>query len=223
MKVSKCILRPACLAFGVFILVSKPFFALAQTPSNTLATDANNLSFEKRAPNKLQASTHQQELFETQQYLEQKISDIEAANGVHHVDVSTHLFILAQIYREQGDKVKARNTFERSLEVHRMNHGLYDASQFAIVEELIATNRLLESWIDVNSNYEYLYWLHRRVYKDDENKLIDILNRVVNWKIEAIERQLLGDRESLAKQARNLANKANKIIRSNNIANEQGE
>lgn len=141
-----------------------------------------------------------------------RIKELELTYGPFHAEISDELLALGKVYTEQQKFELAHDTLNRSLEVHRRNNGLHDAGQFPIVQQLILTNSALSDWKNVNKNYEYLYWLHKRIYDEDSLQMLNMLDALITWKINVINRRLYGDPEVLYTDIRNNVRKHNQIL-----------
>jgi Na+-transporting NADH:ubiquinone oxidoreductase subunit NqrC len=159
------------------------------------------------------ATADDEALNQTLEYLEQNLVELETEHGPYHITITENLINQARIYSERNEHAEARSVIERALEVQRISYGLNGAGQIPIVEQLILVNRILEKWSDLNKNYELLYWLYRRVYGENTPELLPVLGRFIEWKIEAINGGLFGNRKSLLQKALSSAKLANNIIK----------
>lgn len=144
------------------------------------------------------------------QYMD-KISEIEMTYGPHHAAIEENLISLSMIYKEQGDHIKRLEVLNQALHLHRLNYGLESKEQLGIVEQIISTNVDLEDWKALDQSYEYFYWVNRRIYGTDSLDLLPALNRVMEWKLEVIERGLYGHPEIIKHQATDLLRKIRKV------------
>lgn len=154
-------------------------------------------------------------------HFEAQLLELEESYGVFDSKVAENLFSLGQIYQASGEYQLARDTYTRSLEVTRVNHGLYNAIQFPIVKQLILLNRRLGEWSKLDDTYDYLYWLSRRVYGEDSEQLLPVLESLVYWKYEAIMNNLLGNNETLMKEIKSATRVARQILKTHPQAQEQ--
>jgi len=144
------------------------------------------------------------------QYLE-KINEIEMAHGPHDAAIEENLISLSMVYKEQGNHLKRLEVLNHALHLHRLQYGLESKQQLAVVEKIISTNTDLEDWKALDQSYEYFYWVNRRIYGTDSLELLPVLNRVMEWKLDVIERGLFGHPEIIKHQATDLLRKIRKV------------
>lgn len=153
-----------------------------------------------------------EELTQRLEQLQSDLTEREIEHGPYHVSISEKLVQIAAIYFALEDHKQARSSLQRALEVQRISEGLYGAGQITIVQRLLVVNRTLEKWTDVNKNFEFLYWLHQRTYGESAVQLIPFIKPFIEWKIEAINGGLTGNRASLIRDALKAAKLASTII-----------
>lgn len=144
------------------------------------------------------------------QYLNE-ISELEAANGPHHEAIGENLLSLGLIYQSQGQHVERRRVLEQALHIHRLNYGLDSKEQLPIIEQLISTNEDLQDWLALDLNYEYFYWVNRRVYGNNSSELLPALHRVIEWKLKVVNKKLFGNPDIINNQVATLLRKIRKI------------
>lgn len=115
------------------------------------------------------------------------------------------------VYKEQGDHIKRLEVLNQALQLHRINYGLESKEQLGILEQILSTNIDLEDWKALDQSYEYFYWVNRRIYGTDSLDLLPALNRVMEWKLDVIERGLFGHPEIIKHQATDLLRKIRKV------------
>ena len=114
-----------------------------------------------------------------------EISRLEALEGAYHPQLVDRLGQLGAWYQQQGEMLQAVDTLERALHVSKVNHGLENFSQAAIVEQLIESYSKLRDWKKLAEKLHYLLWLHRRNLENNDDRLLAIMQRVGNWYREA--------------------------------------
>jgi hypothetical protein len=152
----------------------------------------------------------------TNQYLD-KISEIGMTRGPHDAAIAENLISLSKIYKGKGNHIKRLEVLKQALHIHRLNNGLESRGQLLIVEEIISTNNALEDWMALDENYEYLYWVNRRVHGTNSLDLLPTLNRVMEWKLDVLKRGLFGHPTIINHQATDLLRKIRKIRKLNKI------
>jgi hypothetical protein len=145
-----------------------------------------------------------------EQYLDE-IHRLEVRYGPRHEAIGENLINLAKLYDAQGDKLKRRETLKQALQIHRLNYGLDSKDQLPIIEQLIADNLVLEDWQALDRNYDYLYWINRRIYGVDSLELLPVLNRVLEWKQNVVKQDLFGNPDIMNIQVVELLRKIQQI------------
>ena len=113
----------------------------------------------------------------------QAIEDIEIASGPFDLSLTEPLEQLADTLMAQGKYSDALQHYARLLHINRINQGLYNEDQFRLIEKVIEGNLALKDWTALNDSQEYYYFLSQRVYADEPEKNLNILNRYINWKL----------------------------------------
>ncbi len=150
------------------------------------------------------------------QYLD-KVFEIEITRGPHDEAIVENLVSLSKIYKDQREHMKRLEVLKQALHIHRLNNGLESREQLLIVEEIISTNSALEDWMALDKNYEYYYWINRRVNGSNSLDLLPALNRVIEWKLDVLKRGLFGHPAIINQQATDLLRKIRKIRNLNNV------
>lgn len=144
-----------------------------------------------------------------------KISEIEMTRGPHDAAIEENLISLSMVYKDQGDHLNRLEVLNQALHLHRLNYGLESKEQLGIVEQIISTNTDLEDWVALDKNYEYFYWINRRIHGTDSLDLLPALNRIMEWKLDVIKRGLFGHPEIINHQATDLLRKIRKVKNNN--------
>ena len=116
---------------------------------------------------------------------ERSIEQLMSDYGVYDDRLSEELYGMGLALRSQGNHSQAIDSFERSLHVSKVNDGLHHLQQVPLLELLIESNTAIKNWERVDGYYQYLYWLHARVYGVDDPALIPVLQRVGRWHLQA--------------------------------------
>ena len=145
-----------------------------------------------------------------EQYLDE-IHRLEVTYGPHHEAIGESLISLSKLYETQGDKLKRRDTLKQALQIHRLNYGLHNKEQLPIIEQLIANNIDLQDWQALDRNYDYLYWINRRIHGVNSLELLPVLNRLLEWKLKVVKEGLFGNPDIMNLQVLKLSRKVKKI------------
>lgn len=188
----------------LFIIVCATFLILSTATSAEEGTD-----FDVAETSLVNKKTIKQHLDE--------ISRVEIKYGPQHERISEHLISLSKLYQNQGEHLKRLETLKQALHIHRLNYGLESEEQLEIIEQLISTNNNLEDWMALDQNYEYFYWVSRRVHGTDSLDLLPALNRIMEWKLTVLRKGLFGHPEIIKHQATDLLRKIRKIRKINDV------
>jgi len=143
---------------------------------------------------------------------EQLVQQLESQGGVYEVQLSEVLLDLGKTYQSLELHSEALATFKRSLQISRVNSGLYSLEQMPILEQILKSNKALQDWDRVNKNYAYLYWVNKRNYGDFDPQLLPVIDRLGKWHLYAYT-EAIDERPALhLLQADSLYSKAIAII-----------
>ncbi len=143
---------------------------------------------------------------------EQLVQELESQGGVYAVQLSEILLGLGQTYQSLELHNDAINTFNRSLQISRVNSGLHNLGQLSILEQMITSNKALQDWAMVDKNYAYLYWVSKRNYGDHAPQLLPVIERLGKWHLHAYTEALDEQPFLHLLEADNLYGKAISII-----------
>lgn len=101
---------------------------------------------------------------------------------------------LAMDLQDQGSHTEALVLFKEALHLSRINNGLYNDSQFELLEALIESEVALQNWEAVNKHYGYMEHLYLRLYDKNDPRLESGLQKVVTWHVNALNVNLGGNR-----------------------------
>ncbi|MDH3637778.1 MAG: energy transducer TonB, partial [Gammaproteobacteria bacterium] len=92
-----------------------------------------------------------------------------------------------QMYGQHEDALDA---FKRVLHITRINEGLYTLGQVPIIERMLDSLAEAGLWNDVHRQFDYLYWLNKRNYGASNPRMLPIIDRMVDWHLEAYTARL---------------------------------
>ena len=150
------------------------------TPAHTGAVDAT-----RQAPDSGDISPRQQELRHAVTQYRKNIKELQKTYGAFYDQIGENLIGLGLAYRNLGQNREAIQAFNQALHINRINHGLYGASQLPLMELIIQTNTALSDWQALDQNFDYLYWVNRRLYGDDDPRLLPVIERLGRWNLQA--------------------------------------
>jgi len=134
----------------------------------------------------------------------QRIDELEQQYGPYDIRLKEALKGLGFQFRRAGDLMSASEAYKRALHVSRINEGLFNESQLAIVERLIDVNQKMAKWDQVDSHYGYLEHLYKKLYQKDDPRLEKGLRKVVAWHFDASNFNLNGKRVEHLRKAHGL-------------------
>ncbi len=127
---------------------------------------------------------------------QRRIQEREAEHGAYDPALGEYLLSAGLVYQENGQHEEAVRAFERSLQIKRVNEGLYGIGQVAVLEQLVQGNIAAARWEAVDQNYRQLLWVHQRNYAAGDPRLLPVIDLVGRWKLKAYAENLL-DRGAL--------------------------
>ncbi len=132
------------------------------------------------------------------------VDDLELRYGPYDIRLKEALRGLGFRLKQEGQFEEASLVFKRALHVSRVNEGLNNESQLAIVERLIEVDQQLAAWDEVNDHFTYLEHLYKKLYKLDDPRLEQGLRKVVAWHFDASNFNLNGNRIEHLRKAHGL-------------------
>jgi hypothetical protein len=159
-------------------------FALGVLPQAAPAADSIPESANGLAPNSHFDSTEQPASRSASEY-QMHIESLEGEHGPYHNQLSEHLVGLGIAQQNNGDHENAIDTFSRAMHVNRINSGLYSLSQVPILERLIESHIAQGQWEDASNSHEYLYWLHRRNFGENDPRMLPAIEKMSKWHLQA--------------------------------------
>ncbi len=114
-----------------------------------------------------------------------EIAKLEGEGGVWNENLVEELHSLGTLLQQQGEHEDAIQVFNRAVHIDRINSGLHSEGQISSVENKIESLLALNRWNEADMTYEYLYYIQRRAYGDNDPRLIPILDRIAQWNLRA--------------------------------------
>lgn len=180
---------PKSIFFIPLVMVLGTAAYASGVPANSGTTrDAGTTDSSRQsgsAPVSDNVTPEQQELRNSvTQYL-RNIKRLQKTHGAFYDQIGENLIGLGLLYRNLGQNKQAVQAFNQALHINRINHGLYGASQLPIMELIIQTNTALSDWQALDQNFYYLYWVDRRLYGDNDPRLLPVIERLGRWHLQA--------------------------------------
>ena len=115
----------------------------------------------------------------------QAIHETQEKQGAYGDKVWEQMVGLGVTQQNAGHHLEAVATLNQALHINRVNHGLHNLDQVPIIDLLIKSNTALSDWKALDQNFHYLYWLYRRVYGENDMRLLPVIDRVGLWHLNA--------------------------------------
>ncbi|MDH3281642.1 MAG: hypothetical protein OEQ18_11000 [Gammaproteobacteria bacterium] len=103
--------------------------------------------------------------------------------------LSEQLLSLGLQLQSHGQHEDALNAFKRALHVTRINEGLYALGQVPIINRMLDSLTSAGLWNDAHRQFDYLYWLNKRNYGASDPRMLPIIDRMVDWHLNAYSAQ----------------------------------
>lgn len=168
------------LALALVLLLSSPAHATNLPPAEAVSShdsaselESSQLPPSQYSPDKLKHS-----------YLD-AIADIENRYGPYHTELPQHLMGLGVSYQQQGKHEEAAEIFQRAMHVSRISEGLYSLSQVPMLDHLIESTMAKGDWEEADNNHQYLYWLYKRNYGENDPRMLPAMLKVSSWHLKA--------------------------------------
>ena len=116
---------------------------------------------------------------------QEAILETERTSGAYGAKLWEQLVGLATAQQNAGRYQAGVASLNQALHINRVNHGLHNIEQEPIINLLIKNNTALKDWKALEQNYQYLYWLYRRVYGENDMRLLPVINRIGLWHLKA--------------------------------------
>lgn len=113
------------------------------------------------------------------------ITEIENTYGPYNKDLSQHLMGLGLNYQNRGRHKEAVDIFRRAMHVSRISDGLYSLSQIPMLEHLIESGVASGDWESANESHQYLYWLYKRNFGENDPRMLPAITKLSNWHLNA--------------------------------------
>lgn len=119
-------------------------------------------------------------------YQEQIIA-IENEYGVYDPQLTHQLMGLGLSFQNQGEHKIAISAFKRAAHISRINDGLYNLGQVPILTHLVQSYVANKDWKSANDKQYILYRLQQRNYGPGSPRLLEPLNKMVQWHLNAYQ------------------------------------
>ena len=122
-----------------------------------------------------------QERIQDIQRFNEAIADSEIMAGAWDNNLVEQLNSLGSLQQQKGDHPGAVETHERAIHVQRINSGLHTIDQTPLVEQMIDSYAAMGDWTQVDVYQNYLFYIQRKFYGNNDPRLIPALGDLANW------------------------------------------
>ncbi|MEX2525839.1 MAG: energy transducer TonB [Gammaproteobacteria bacterium] len=141
-----------------------------------------------------------------------RVDQLQAEHGAYHAQLSEALLSLGLSLSALDNHTEAADSFRTALHISRINHGLHSMEQLPYLELLIQENSIVNNLEELHKNYQYLYWLHKRNYGDNDPRLLPVISRAARWHLDNYRTTPAISPYTQLRNAEDLYNKAIDII-----------
>ena len=144
-------------------------------------------------------------------YLE-AIETAEAELSAYSVELSDLYFGLGQSHFSKREYERARQAYQRGMQIERVNYGLDSISQSPYLLSIAETESYLGNWDQSHNALENLYQLNAKAYGETDPRMLPVLDELLDWYMATYkERNLNGAYQNLVISER-LSNRMYRIL-----------
>ena len=130
-------------------------------------------------------------------YLE-AIETAEAELSAYSVELSDLYFGLGQSHFSKREYERARQAYQRGMQIERVNYGLDSISQSPYLLSIAETESYLGNWDQSHNALENLYQLNAKAYGETDPRMLPVLDELLDWYMATYkERNLNGAYQNL--------------------------
>jgi tetratricopeptide (TPR) repeat protein len=161
-----------------------------------LAQPTGSLALQQQIPGQLLLATNGDVLpgisgqYNKTALYEQKIREIENAEGPFAPPLVENLQTLGLLYQEAGLHDQAIANLDRALQISRTNNGLYSPEQISITEHLLDSYRATGQLQEIEDKLEYLVHVHQNFYGSHTAQTASALKGLGEWKLQSFNRDI---------------------------------
>jgi tetratricopeptide (TPR) repeat protein len=127
-----------------------------------------------------QSTAQQPQSEPVEDYLD-AIDRVEADYSAYSTELSDLYLGLGRSLLSNEEYQKARQAFQRGMQIERINYGLNSLSQGPYLLSIADTESYLGQWEQSQKALENLYSINRQAYGADDPRLLPVLNQILNW------------------------------------------
>ena len=123
------------------------------------------------------------------------IAELEVGGGAYNAALAEELNALGLLFQQQEEHDEAVRLFDRSVHISRINSGLHSIGQVQAIENKLASLLAAQRWAEADATYDYLFYVQKRAYGDNDPRLLPTLDSIAQWNLRAFS---MGHGEPLA-------------------------
>lgn len=123
------------------------------------------------------------------------IAELEVGGGAYNAALAEELNALGLLLQQQEEHDEAVRLFDRSVHISRINSGLHSIGQVQAIENKLSSLLAAQRWAEADATFDYLFYVQKRVYGDNDPRLLPTLDSIAQWNLRAFS---MGHGEPLA-------------------------
>jgi tetratricopeptide (TPR) repeat protein len=123
------------------------------------------------------------------------IAELEVGGGAYNAALAEELNALGLLFQQQEEHDEAVRLFDRSVHISRINSGLHSIGQVQAIENKLASLLAAQRWAEADATFDYLFYVQKRAYGDNDPRLLPTLDSIAQWNLRAFS---MGHGEPLA-------------------------
>lgn len=114
------------------------------------------------------------------------VQELERNYGPYHDGLLEPLAGLGFALQQKGEYAASANAFRRAMHIQRVKSGLYTLNQLPLLDLVIDSNMAAQDWDQVDKDFQYYLWIHRRTYENNDAQLLAPIERLSHWHLAAV-------------------------------------
>ena len=142
----------------------------------------------------LSAATVQSQTIEEQQPASDPVSDymnaidnIEAEYSAYSTELSDLYLGLGKSLYSRQEYEKARQAFQRGMQIQRINYGLNSLSQGPYLLSIADAESFLGNWDESQEALENLYSINQQAYGANDVRMLPVLDQMLDWYLDSYD------------------------------------
>jgi tetratricopeptide (TPR) repeat protein len=113
------------------------------------------------------------------------IQQHESDGGAWNSALFETLSGLGNLQQQLQNHTEALGTFDRAMQISRINNGLHTADQLPIVGEIIESHLAMGNWEQADIYYDYLFYIQHKAFGSSDPRIIPVLTELGKWNMRA--------------------------------------